>query len=90
MANNNNSRVSAMREITHRPVRITKRPEADGVQLPTSSWYGVNTFGIRQMRQKLPKDVYKKIAASIRLGKKLDSEIAPVVAQVIKEWVGAE
>jgi glutamine synthetase len=86
MANNNNSRISAMREITHRPVRITKRPEADGVQLPTSTWYGVNTFGIRQMRQKLPKDVYKKLAASIRLGKKLDSEIAPVVAQVIKEW----
>jgi glutamine synthetase len=86
MANNNNSRISAMREITHRPVRLTKRPEADGVQLPTSSWFGVNTFGIRQMRQKLPKDVYKKLAASIRLGKKLDLEIAPVVAQVIKEW----
>ena len=46
----------------------------------------MNTFGLRDMRAKLPKDVYKKLAASIRLGKKLDSDIAPVVAQVIKEW----
>ena len=38
------------------------------------------------MRDKLPKDVYAKLAASIRHGKKLDLEIAPTVAQVIKEW----
>ncbi|MBL0939079.1 MAG: glutamine synthetase III [Gemmatimonadaceae bacterium] len=86
MANNNSSRMAAMREITARPVRVTSRPEENGVQLPTSAWFGMNTFGIRQMRAKLPKDVYKKLAASIRLGKKLDSDIAPVVAQVIKEW----
>jgi glutamine synthetase len=86
MANNNNSRAIAMREISHRAPRHTSRPEENGVQLPTSAWFGMNTFGIRQMRAKLPKDVYKKLAASIRLGKKLDSDIAPVVAQVIKEW----
>ena len=33
-----------------------------------------------------PSDVYQKLVASIRHGKKLDLEIAPVVAQVIKEW----
>jgi glutamine synthetase len=38
------------------------------------------------MRDKLPKDVSKKLAASIRLGKTLDLDIAPVVAQTIKEW----
>lgn len=75
-----------MREVTHRPVRITTRPDSNGVQQPTSVWFGMNTFGLRDMRAKLPKDVYKKLAASIRLGKKLDSDIAPVVAQVIKEW----
>ena len=83
---NNQSRLLATREVTQRPVRITSRPEQNGVQLPTSEWFGMNTFGLRQMRAKLPKDVYKKLAASIRLGKKLDSDIAPVVAQVIKEW----
>jgi glutamine synthetase len=38
------------------------------------------------MRDKLPKDVYAKLVAAIRHGKKLDLEIAPTVAQVIKEW----
>jgi glutamine synthetase len=86
MSSMNGSRVAAMREVTQRPVRITVRPEENGILQPTSVWFGMNTFGLRQMRAKLPKDIYKKLAASIRLGKKLDSEIAPVVAQVIKEW----
>jgi glutamine synthetase len=86
MSSMNGSRIAAMREVTQRPVRITVRPEENGILQPTSVWFGMNTFGLRQMRAKLPKDIYKKLAASIRLGKKLDSEIAPVVAQVIKEW----
>src|SRR5688500_14800785 len=53
---------------------------------PTSDYFGINTFGWRQMRSKLPKDVYGKLLDSVRHGKKLDGEIAPVVAQVIKEW----
>jgi hypothetical protein len=36
------------------------------------------------MRDKLPKDVAKKLVAAIRLGKKLDAEIAPAVAEAIK------
>ena len=58
----------------------------NGAHLPTSSFFGCNTFGARQMRDKLPAHVYQKLLASVRLGKKLDLEIAPVVAQVIKEW----
>jgi glutamine synthetase len=52
----------------------------------TSEYFGVNTFGARQMRDKLPKKVYQKLVASIRLGKKLDSDIAPAVAEAIREW----
>ena len=86
MASPINPRSVALREITQRPVRITSRPEENGVQQPTSAWFGCNTLSLRQMRSKLPKSVYAKLAASIRLGKKLDSDIAPTVAQVIKEW----
>ena len=86
MATPINPRSVALREVTKRPVRITSRPEENGVQLPTSTWYGSNTLGLRAMRAKLPKGVYNKLAAAIRLGKKLDSEIAPTVAQVIREW----
>src|SRR5690348_13102468 len=51
-----------------------------------SEYFGVNTLGARQMRDKLPQDVYNKLLAAIRLGKKLDVEIAPKVASVIRDW----
>ena len=86
MASTDNPRRAALREVTMRPVRITARPEENGVQQPVSAWYGANTLSLRQMRSKLPKSVYQKLASAIRLGKKLDSDIAPTVAQVIKEW----
>lgn len=75
-------RKSTLLELAERAPRPT-----DGLSsVPTSSYFGMNTFGARQMRDKLPKDVYAKLAASIRHGKKLDIEVAPTVAQVIKEW----
>ncbi|AHG87975.1 Glutamine synthetase type III domain-containing protein [Gemmatirosa kalamazoonensis] len=52
----------------------------------TSQYFGQNTFGARQMRDKLPKKVFQKLQATIRLGKKLDSEIAAPIAEAIKEW----
>jgi glutamine synthetase len=84
---NINPRFAALREITQRGVRIVPRPtDENGVVLPTSAFFGDNTFGLRQMRAKLPKHVYKSLADSVRLGRKLDSEIAPIVAQAMKEW----
>src|SRR5438046_9319485 len=38
------------------------------------------------MRDKLPPEVYTKLLAAIRLGKKLDVDIAPKVAQIIRDW----
>ena len=79
------SRKSSLRDMVS---RIPKSPSNNGDghgHLPTSAYFGINTFGARQMRDKLPKDVYAKLVAAIRHGKKLDLEIAPTVAQVIKE-----
>ncbi|MEP6622392.1 MAG: glutamine synthetase III, partial [bacterium] len=77
-------RKSTLLELTDRAPRAPQSGTGDG--LPTSAYFGINTFGARQMRDKLPKDVYAKLAASIRHGKKLDIDVAPTVAQVIKEW----
>jgi glutamine synthetase len=79
-------RKAAVGEIIARPVRTPPIPTEAGIPLATSEYFGCNTFGARQMRDKLPKDVYAKLVASIRLGKKLDVDIAPVVAEAIKEW----
>jgi glutamine synthetase len=79
------ARKAVIQDITSLPIR----PAVNGngaEPRPTSEYFGINTFGVRQMRAKLPKDVYAKLLSSIRHGKKLDLDIAPTVAQVIKEW----
>ena len=81
------SRKSTLRELIARVPRVPHAGNGDvSAVLPTSAYFGINTFGARQMRDKLPKELYAKLAASIRQGKKLDIEVAPTVAQVIKEW----
>ena len=83
-----NSRKSTLRDLAARvPRSAPSSSNGDGAApLPTSAYFGINTFGARQMRDKLPKELYAKLAASVRLGKKLDVDVAPTVAQVIKEW----
>ena len=83
-------RRSAIQDIIARSRSITPvtvlNAGANGQPQATSSYFGCNTFGARQMRDKLPRVVYDNLVGSIRLGRKLDPTIAPAVAQVIKEW----
>ncbi|HUX34118.1 MAG TPA: glutamine synthetase III [Gemmatimonadaceae bacterium] len=81
-SSSSSGRTAALRDVVSRAPLLPKSPYL----APTSSFFGVNTFGARQMRDKLPKAVYEKLSASVRLGNKLDLEIAPTVAQVIKDW----
>jgi glutamine synthetase len=82
------SRKQLIRELMSRMATptSTKTIENGATSLPISEYFGINTFGHRQMRDKLPKDAYAKLISAIRHGKKLDVEIAPIVARVIKEW----
>jgi glutamine synthetase len=76
-----NRRFTALEELpTRGPLTNMELP------LRTSEYFGINTFGARQMREKLPKEVYAKLSSAIKLGKKLDRDIAPTVAQVVKDW----
>ena len=42
--------------------------------------FGRYVFGLSTMRKRLPKDVYRKLAKTIRDGERLNPEIADVVA----------
>jgi glutamine synthetase len=79
-------RKTILQELANRSPRVAPGFNDDGIPGPTSQYFGVNTLGVRQLRDKLPREVFSSLAASIRQGKKLDRAIAPVVAQVIKEW----
>jgi glutamine synthetase len=53
---------------------------------PISSYFGENTFNSKVMKNKLAKDVYKKLTDIIDKNKKLDIETANQVAHAMKEW----
>jgi len=81
-----NARAAALKAIASRVVATPNIPSASEGGEPISHYFGSLTFGARQMRDKLPKEVFTKLNSAIRLGKKLDVDIAPTVSQVIKEW----
>jgi glutamine synthetase len=56
-----------------------KRPSSDEI-------FGDDTFSIDIMRQKLPKDVFNGLMATIDLGKPVDPKIADIVAVAMKDW----
>jgi glutamine synthetase len=81
------SRFEAIREVTARTPRKFDPPrDEQGKRLKVSEYFGVNTFDIHKMKEKLPKEVYTKLLGTIHTGKKLDQEIANTVAHAIKEW----
>jgi len=55
-------------------------------ETPTRDLFGTNVFGVWVMREKLPKDVYKRLARSLEQGEKLDESIADVVAAAMRDW----
>ena len=80
------SRKVVTRELTSRTPKTPAAIMTNGQPAKVSEYFGINTFGVRQMRDKLPREVYTKILAAVRQGKKLDLEVAGRVAQVIRDW----
>jgi len=84
-------RKSVAREITNRSARVVPNASENGAAAhaaPTkiSDYFGINALGVRQMRDKLPREAFARLVAAVRLGKKLDADLAPRVAAVIREW----
>ncbi|MDC0977665.1 glutamine synthetase III [bacterium] len=58
----------------------------DYAQTPLTEHFGSNVFNDTVMRERLPKDVYKKLKQTIDHGYELDHSIADVVANAMKDW----
>lgn len=48
--------------------------------------YGADVFSERVMRQRLPKDVFKRLSRTMQRGESLDGDLADIVAAVMKDW----
>src|SRR3954468_20206735 len=79
-------RKTVTKELASRTPKPQQQIMQNGQPARVSDYFGINTFGVRQMRDKLPRESYQKIVAAVRQGKKLDADVAGRVAQVIKEW----
>jgi len=54
--------------------------------VPVSQYFGEDTFSHTVMKEKLPKDTFKKLMEAINEDKMLDTETANIVAHAMKEW----
>src|SRR5271154_4155822 len=48
--------------------------------------FGANVFSLAEQRKRLPKHVYAQLNATIARGAELDTSLADMVAQAMKEW----
>ena len=52
----------------------------------TTELFGCNVFNKKEMKTRLPKDVYKSVLKTIETGTALDADVADVVAEAMKSW----
>jgi glutamine synthetase len=80
-------RYHAIQLIDQRSIRRFEMPKDErGNPMRVSEYFGENTFNVLSQKDKIPKEVYQKLLASVQTGKKLDSDVANTIAHVIKEW----
>ena len=80
-------RSSALFAAVHgRPTKIDRVLNNLGRPALVSEYFGHLTFGLAQMREKLPKDAYTNLLKTLDGGKKLQKDTAESIASAIKEW----
>ncbi len=67
-------------------VNGNKNGHSNGSPMDVEKIFGENTFGLDEMKNRLPKSVFKSIIATIEMGEPLDPTIADTVALAMKEW----
>jgi glutamine synthetase len=53
---------------------------------PSNQLFGSNVFTIAEQRERLPKEAYKRLQATLERGEALDVTLADAVALAMKEW----
>jgi len=54
--------------------------------VPVSQYFGEDTFNRKAMRERLPKEAFKKLMDAIEARKTIDAKTADVVAEAMKRW----
>ncbi len=65
---------------------MTTPAATNGHLEPVDSLYSRDVFSRAVMRQRLPKDVFKRLSRTIEMGEPLDHSVADIVASAMKDW----
>jgi glutamine synthetase len=80
------ARLAAMTTASSREPREFDVPRDAQGRIRVSAEYGVKTFDLRKMREKLPTSTYERLVACVEKQEKLDKSVAAAVAHAAKEW----
>ena len=53
---------------------------------PDNQVFGANVFSTAVQRQRLPKDIFRRLQQTLARGEALDTSLADAVAQAMKAW----
>jgi glutamine synthetase len=59
---------------------------APDLTIPDNQVFGANVFSTAVQRQRLPKDIFRRLQQTLARGEALDTSLADAVAQAMKEW----
>jgi glutamine synthetase len=62
------------------------RPAEPAKGMDIEKIFGENTFGMQEMKTRLPKQTYRALQQTVEKGAELDPAIADAVAMAMKEW----
>ena len=69
-----------------KPPKTEQQPQNNGKSENIEQIFGRNTFGLQEMKARLPKQAYKALVATIDHGTEIDPTVADAVAIAMKEW----
>ena len=67
-------------------IRVNGNSAAPSAGWHIEQFFGESTFGLTEMRSRLPKQIFRTLIATIERGLELDPSVADAVALAMKEW----
>lgn len=80
-------RLESVREVINRvPRKFDPARDENGRRLRISEYFGMNTFSLDEMRERLPKEILADYEEAVRTGKSLGRNVADAVASAVRDW----
>jgi len=72
--------------LTRQPRAFDAPRQPDGHRLPVSSYFARHTLDLIKLKERLPRETYQALLATLRNGTPLPREAAESIASVAREW----